>query len=320
MTEPRHEEYQYLELLDHILKYGNEKGDRTGTGTKSIFGAQMRFNLRDSFPLLTTKKMYWKGIVEELLFFIRGETNTKLLEDKGVKIWEGNTSREFLDKHNPPLRYPEGEAGPVYGFQWRNWNGTYEAKAEATEFEQKNYKDGGYAFIPKNEKYTIHKLQDGIDQLANLVETLRTNPNDRRMILTAWNPSQNDLMCLPSCHSFSQFYVANGELSCHMTQRSCDLFLGYGFNLSSYSLLTCILANLVGLKPGDFIWSGGDTHIYLNHIDQCKLQLTREPHPFPKLFIKKPLYTLEDVEKMDLSDFELMDYKCHAGIKAEMAV
>jgi len=304
-----HEEFQYLDLLKYILEYGNEKGDRTGTGTKSMFGAQMRFNLRDQFPIITTKKVFWKGVVEELLW----------LEEKGVKIWQGNTSREFLDKHNPPLRYPEGEIGPGYGFQWRNWGGTYDPRAEA-DFEQKNYKDGGYAFVPINEKFIIKKEKDGIDQLANVIETLRTNPNDRRMIVNAWNPEQVDDMALPPCHMFFQFYVANGELSCHMYQRSCDMFLGVPFNISSYALLTYIVAELVDLKPGDFIWSGGDCHVYNNHLEQAQQQLGREPKPFPKLVMHKKLFNLEGVDKLELKDFELIGYDPHAPIKAEMAV
>ncbi len=316
----RHEEYQYLDLLKNILENGVEKGDRTGVGTKSIFGAQMRFDLRKQFPILTTKKVFWKGVVEELLWFMRGDTDSKLLEGKGVKIWQGNTSRDFLDKHNPPLRYPEGEIGPGYGFQWRNWGGTYESKTESTEFVQKNNKDGGYSFSPTNEKFTVKKEYDGIDQLSNVIEMLRTNPNDRRMIVNAWNPEQINDMALPPCHMFFQFYCANNELSCHMYQRSCDIFLGVPFNISSYALLTYIISNIVGMLPGDFIWSGGDCHIYNNHVEQVKQQLTREPKTFPNLKILKTLYSLKDINNLEFADFFLDGYDPHAGIKAEMAI
>lgn len=293
--EKQHEENKYLHLLQRILDEGTTKGDRTGTGTKSVFGTQLSFDLSNSFPIITTKKVYWKGVVEELLWFIRGETDSKKLEEKGVKIWTGNTSREFLDKKG--LKYPEGEIGPGYGFQWRHWGKEYK------------YNEN---------QYTI--MYEGVDQLANVINTLKKNPNDRRMIVSAWNVSEIDKMALPPCHLLYQFDVTDGKLNCQWYQRSVDSFLGLPFNISSYALLTCLIAKVVGLKPGTLTFSGGDTHLYLNHLDQAKEQVSRNPFPFPQLNIKKDIKSLEDIEALELSDLELVGYISHAPIKAEMAV
>ncbi len=297
------EEYQYLHLMEDILEKGTEKSDRTGTGTKSIFGTTLKFDLRTSFPILTTKKVFWKGVVEELLWFIRGETDSKKLEEKGVKIWVGNTSKEFLANHKPfPLNYPEGDIGPGYGYQWRSW-GKY------------------YCPIEDPEAIIFSRIvHGGIDQLRQVVDQLKSNPNDRRMIVSAWNPDQIDMMALPPCHLLWQVYVSNGELHLQFYQRSVDTFLGLPFNISSYALLTCLLAKISGLKPGTVTFVGGDTHIYMNHIDQVKEQLTRTPYKFPALNIKKDIKTLEDIENLSFDDIELNDYKSHAAIKAPMAV
>jgi thymidylate synthase len=295
--EAEHEEYKYLHLLQKILDTGTVKGDRTGVGTKSIYGTQLKFDLSKSFPILTTKRVFWKGVVEELLWFIRGETDSKKLEEKGVKIWVGNTSREFLDKKG--LDYPDGEIGPGYGFQWRHWgkpyNGFYGVNAQGN-------------------------TPNGIDQLANVIDKLRNNPTDRRMIVSAWNVSEIDKMALPPCHLLYQFDVTNGKLNCMWTQRSVDSLLGLPFNISSYALLTVLLAKITNLQPGTLTFSGGDTHIYLNHIDQCNEQISREPFPFPQLNIKKDIKTLEDIEALALEDLELVGYQSHAAIKAPMAI
>lgn len=293
--EKQHEEFKYINLMENILQNGIEKSDRTGVGTKSIFGTQVKFDLSKSFPILTTKKVFWKGVVEELLWFIRGETDSKKLEEKGVNIWKGNTSREFLDKKG--LGYPEGEIGPGYGFQWRHWNGDYKT-----------------TYV--NPKWA----NEGIDQLQKVVDTLKTNPNDRRIIVSAWNPSQLEAMALPPCHLLFQFYVENGTLSCQFYQRSVDSFLGLPFNISSYALLTYLLAKITGLTPGTLTFTGGDTHIYLNHIEQVKEQLSRVPYQFPQLNIKKDVQTLKDLENLSLADLELVGYNSHPAIKATMAV
>lgn len=298
--EKEHEEYKYLNLMQRILDEGVEKSDRTGVGTKSIFGTQLQFDLSQSFPVLTTKKVFWKGVVEELLWFVRGETDSKLLEQKGVKIWVGNTSREFLDKKG--LNYPEGEIGPGYGFQWRHWGATYQNPLGTIM------------------KKSLNDSNRGIDQLANLIHTLINNPNDRRLIVSAWNVAEIERMALPPCHMMYQFYVENGTLSCQWYQRSVDSFLGLPFNISSYALLTCLIAKIVGLNPGKLTFVGGDTHIYLNHINQVKEQLVRIPYKFPQLNIKKDIQTLEDIEALELADLELVGYQSHAPIKAEMAV
>lgn len=290
---------QYLELVNHILTDGVNKQDRTGVGTLSVFGYQMRFNLEDGFPILTTKKIYWKGVVEELLWILRGETNSKILEKKNVNIWKGNTTREFLD--NRGLSYPEGEIGPAYGFQLRNFNGSYRMAGGVNPY--------------------LSKMSNGEDQLRNVVENLKTNPDSRRHVVTLWNPLQVDKGALPPCHGcLIQFYVANNKLSCHMNQRSCDVGLGVPFNIASYALFTHIVAQICGYEVGELIWTGGDTHIYLNHIEPLKKQLTREPYPMPKIAIHADLQSVNDIDKLRYEDVELIGYQSHPKIKMEMAV
>jgi thymidylate synthase len=262
---------QYLDLLDHVLKTGTEKKDRTGTGTISVFGYQMRFNLEDGFPLLTTKKLHLKSIIHELLWFIAGDTNIRYLKENGVKIWD-----EWADK--------EGNLGPIYGYQWRSWPA-----------------DGG--------KKT--------DQLLNVVRSIKETPDSRRLIVSAWNVGEIDKMALPPCHVMFQFYVADGKLSCQLYQRSADIFIGVPFNIASYALLTMMIAQVTGLKPGDFIHTLGDAHIYLNHTEQVKLQLTREPYPSPRMIINPEV---KDILKFRFDDFTLTDYVSHPHIKGEVSV
>jgi thymidylate synthase len=306
--EKTHEEYKYLHLLEDIMENGVVKGDRTGVGTKSIFGTQLKFDLSKSFPILTTKKVFWKGIVEELLWFIRGETDSKKLEAKGVNIWKGNTSREFLDKRG--LNYPEGEIGPCYGFLWRHWGGDYTVYVGGDEHKSYYGKDC----------VKQYGSESGIDQLAKVINTIKTNPNDRRMVVSAWDVANLDKMALNPCHLLYQFDVTDGYLNCMWTQRSVDTFLGLNFNISSYALLTYLIAKITNLKPGKLTFCGGDTHIYLNHIEQCKEQISRTPYPFPQLSIKKDIKTLQDIENLSLEDLELINYKSHATIKADMAI
>lgn len=288
----QHEEYQYLNLVRRILGEGIQRGDRTGTGTLSIFGAQMRFSLRDNiFPLLTTKKVFWRGVVEELLWFIKGQTNANILSSKKVRIWEANGSREALDN----LGFSErsvGDLGPVYGFQWRHFGAKYQNM---------------------NTDYT----GQGVDQLQNVIKALKTNPTDRRMIMTAWNPSALHEMALPPCHLLAQFYVGDGELSCQMYQRSCDMGLGVPFNIASYALLTRLLADVTGLKPGEFIHTLGDAHVYNNHIDALKVQIEREPRFFPKLVFKKHR---DKIEEFVFDDFDLQGYEPHDSVSMKMAL
>ena len=250
---------------------GTQKSDRTGTGTRSVFGRQMRFDLSESFPLITTKRVHFKSVALELLWFLRGDSNVRWLQERGVSIWN-----EWADD--------DGELGPVYGVQWRSWPAP----------------DGGQ-----------------IDQIAKVVESIRTNPDSRRHIVTAWNPAEVDNMALPPCHAMFQFYVADGRLSCQLYQRSADTFLGVPFNIASYALLTLMVAQQTGLEPGEFIWSGGDVHIYDNHVDQVREQLSREPFPYPKLHIRR---TPESIFDYALEDFEVLDYRHHPGIKAPIAV
>lgn len=259
---------QYLDLLRDILENGVDKMDRTGVGTRSVFGRQMRFDLNEGFPLLTTKKMHLKSIIYELLWFIKGDTNVKYLQEHGVRIWN-----EWADEN--------GDLGPIYGAQWRNWNG------------------------------------DGIDQLAEVIETLKRNPNDRRMIVSAWNPSQLKAMHLPPCHMMFQFYVANGKLSCMLYQRSCDMFLGVPFNIASYALLTMMIAQVCGLKLGEFVHTLGDTHIYHNHFEQVKEQLKRVPLALPQMKINPDI---KDINDFKFEDFELQNYQSYPPIKAQVAV
>lgn len=262
---------QYLNLLDHVIKTGTEKTDRTGTGTISVFGYQMRFNLEEGYPLLTTKKLHLKSIIHELLWFISGDTNTKYLNDNGVKIWN-----EWADK--------DGNLGPVYGYQWRTWP------------------------ADKGKK---------IDQLINVINSIKNTPDSRRHIVSAWNVGDLEKMALPPCHLMFQFYVAGGKLSCQLYQRSADIFLGVPFNIASYALLTLMVAQATNLKPGDFVHTLGDAHIYLNHLDQVKQQMTREPYRLPKMVINPGV---NDILKFRFEDFTLKDYICHPHIKGEISV
>ncbi|NLG82267.1 MAG: thymidylate synthase [Bacilli bacterium] len=262
---------QYLELCRHVLKNGTRKEDRTGTGTISTFGYQMRFDLAKGFPLLTTKKLHVKSIIHELLWFIKGDTNIKYLQENGVSIWN-----EWADKN--------GDLGPVYGHQWRKWE----------------TKDGRV-----------------IDQLSNVIDEIKKNPNSRRLIVSAWNVGDLDKMALPPCHLLFQFYVSNNKLSCQLYQRSADIFLGVPFNIASYSLLTMMVAHVCGLELGDFVHTLGDCHIYLNHLDQVNLQLTREPKPLPKMLINPEVKSIFDFK---YEDFTLVDYDPHPHIKGEVSV
>ena len=264
-------ERQYLELLQEVLERGARKSDRTGTGTRSVFGRQLRFDLRDSFPLLTTKKLHFKSIVYELLWFLRGETNVRWLQERGVSIWD-----EWADEN--------GELGPVYGYQWRHWNTP----------------EGGQ-----------------IDQLADVIKSLKSNPDSRRHIVTAWNPADVPHMKLPPCHAFFQFYVADGSLSCQMYQRSADLFLGVPFNIASYAALTVMVAQVAGLEADEFVLTLGDAHLYLNHLEQARLQLEREPKPFPRLKLNP---AVKDIFGFAYEDFTLEGYEPHPAIKAPIAV
>lgn len=261
---------QYLDLMEHVLADGVEKRDRTGTGTISVFGHQMRFNLADGFPLLTTKKLHLKSIVHELLWFLAGDTNVKYLNDHGVKIWD-----KWADER--------GELGPVYGHQWRSW--------------------------PASDGSTI-------DQIANVVAGIRKNPDSRRLIVTAWNPADVEKMALPPCHCLFQFYVAKGKLSCQLYQRSADIFIGVPFNIASYALLTHMIAQQSDLESGEFIWSGGDCHLYNDHLEQARLQLTRAPLSPPKLIVKRRPASLFDYR---YEDFEFAEYRAHPHIPAPVA-
>lgn len=260
----------YEDLLRRVLAEGAPKADRTGTGTRSIFGAQMRFDLSDSFPLITTKKVHLKSIIHELIWFLKGDTNVKYLRENGVTIWD-----EWADG--------QGDLGPVYGVQWRSWP------------------------TPEGEH---------IDQVAQVIETLRRNPDSRRIIVSAWNVGDLDDMALAPCHAFFQFHVADGKLSCQLYQRSADMFLGVPFNIASYALLTMMVAQQTGLEPGEFVWTGGDCHIYDNHVEQVEKQLAREPFPYPHMRIRER----DSIDDYEYDDFELVGYQHHPGIKAPVAV
>lgn len=288
------EEMQYLAMCREIIENGVQRGDRTGTGTLSKFGTQMRFSLRDgTLPLLTTKRTFWRGVAEELLWFVQGNTNANDLAAKDIHIWDGNGSREFLDSRNLPHR-EVGDLGPVYGFQWRHFGA--------------EYKD-------MHTDYTGL----GVDQLAECIDKIKNNPEDRRIIMSAWNPADLDVMALPPCHMFCQFYVdtKKNELSCQMYQRSADMGLGVPFNIASYALLTHMMAQVTGRKPGDFVHTIGDAHVYLNHVDALKEQLDRPPRAFPKIKINPDKMNIDDFE---YSDFEVIGYKPHKTIKMKMAV
>ncbi|WP_315768595.1 MULTISPECIES: thymidylate synthase [unclassified Bradyrhizobium] len=278
---------QYHDLLQKILTEGVQKGDRTGTGTLSIFGHQMRFDLSQGFPLLTTKRLPFKAIAVELLWFLRGDTNIKFLHDHGVTIWD-----EWADEN--------GDLGPVYGKQWRSWPG----KLLHADIDRQTG-------MPSAVHY------ESIDQIANVVQQIKTTPNSRRLIVSAWNPTEVDEMALPPCHCLFQFYVANGKLSCQLYQRSADVFLGVPFNIASYALLTTMLAQVTGLQPGDFVHSFGDTHLYLNHLDQAREQLTREPGRLPTLLLS-PHVT--DIFDFTYNSMSLAGYNPYPPIKADVAV
>lgn len=280
-------ESKYLELLSNILDNGEKKSDRTGVGTLSVFGTNLKFSLENNtLPLLTTKKMAIKSIVEELLFFIRGDTDSKLLEQKGVNIWKGNTSREFLDKRGL-FSYKEGEMGPMYGAQWRDFSRC----------------DG----------------QKGVDQLEQSLHLLKNDPNSRRILISAYNPNVSNLCVLDPCHLLIQFNVSGNNLSCQWYQRSVDSFLGLGFNITSYAILTHLMAEAAGLKAKELIFVGGDTHIYLNHVNQVKEQISRTPYNFPTISIPK-VSSIQDMEKLSFEDFKINNYISHPSIKAEMAI
>ena len=272
---------QYLDLVEHVLKEGNEKSDRTGTGTKSVFGYQMRFDLSEGFPMVTTKKLHLKSIIHELLWFLKGDTNIHYLQENGVRIWN-----EWADE--------KGNLGPVYGYQWRNWNG------------------------------------EEIDQIKDIIHTLKTSPDSRRMLVSAWNPSvlpdtsksfaenvANNKVALPPCHAFFQFYVADGKLSCQLYQRSADVFLGVPFNISSYALLTLMMAQVCGLEAGDFVHTFGDAHIYSNHKEQIELQLSRAPKKLPTIKMNSEI---KDLFEFTFDDFELVDYDPYPLIKGAVAI
>ena len=263
--------HQYHDLMERVLNSGVEKRDRTGTGTLSIFGHQMRFDLADGFPMMTTKKLFLRAIIHELLWFLKGDTNVRYLQDHGVTIWD-----EWANAN--------GELGPVYGHQWRSW--------------------------PDGHGSTI-------DQIANLIADIKRNPDSRRLIVTAWNPADVPKMALPPCHCLFQFYVANGKLSCQLYQRSADIFLGVPFNIASYALLTMMVAQVTGLAPGEFIHSFGDAHLYLNHLDQAREQLSRKPYPLPTMRINSDV---KDIFRFRYEDFTLENYRAHPTIKAEIAV
>jgi thymidylate synthase len=261
----------YLDLMRHVLEHGTRKDDRTGTGTLSVFGWQMRYNLAEGFPLVTTKKCHLRSIIHELLWFLQGDTNIKYLKENGVSIWD-----EWADEH--------GNLGPVYGHQWRSW--------------------------PKPDGGTI-------DQISEVVKTLKSNPDSRRIIVSAWNVADLDRMALAPCHAFFQFYVADGKLSCQLYQRSADIFLGVPFNIASYALLTLMMAQVTGLKPGDFVHTLGDAHLYLNHLDQTREQLSREPRPLPTMTLNPDV---KDIFAFRFEDFTLSGYDPHPAIKAPVAV
>jgi dihydrofolate reductase/thymidylate synthase len=286
------EEFQYLELVKRIIRQGNDRPDRTGTGVLSLFGESMRFDLRNGkFPLLTTKRVFFKGVVEELLWFLRGSTNAKLLRDKGVKIWDGNASRSYLDSIGLYER-EEDDLGPVYGFQWRHFGATYKTMHD-------NY------------------AGQGVDQISDLIRRIKSTPTDRRLILSAWNPIDLNKMALPPCHCFCQFYVHDGYLSCQMYQRSCDMGLGVPFNIASYALLVYIMAFVCDLNPGEFIHVLGDAHVYKNHIESLNEQCKREPRSFPTLEIKAPS---KDVNSITADHIILSNYNPYGQIKMTMSV
>ena len=280
-------ERAYLELLDYVREHGTVKGDRTGTGTLSHFGAQLRFDLSDGFPLLTTKKVHFKSIVYELLWFLSGDTHVGYLQEHGVRIWNEWATAAQTARFNRR----EGDLGPIYGHQWRNYGASKNA-------------DGDYN-------------RDGVDQIANLVEQIKNNPNSRRLIVSGWNPSEADQVALPPCHTLFQLFVANNKLSCQLYQRSADLFLGVPFNIASYALLTHMIAQVCGLEVGEFVWTGGDCHIYQNHLEQVATQLGRELMPLPSLQLNPKV---DDIFAFTYDDIHVHNYESHPTIKAPVAV
>lgn len=277
----------YLNLLQHIIDTGDDKGDRTGTGTRSVFGYQMRFDLKQGFPLLTTKKMHLKSIIYELLWFIKGDTHIKYLTDNGVSIWDEWATAEQTAKFGREV----GDLGPVYGHQWRNFG--------ASKNEQGQYN------------------ADGFDQLKWLINEIKTNPNSRRLIISGWNPQEANQVALPPCHTLFQFFVVNGKLSCQLYQRSADVFLGVPFNIASYALLTHMIAQVCDLQVGEFVWTGGDTHLYHNHFEQAQLQLSREPLPLCQLELNP---NIKDLFEFTFDDIKIVNYQSHERIKADVAV
>lgn len=286
-----HPEYQYLNLVRDVMETGIKKDDRTGVGTISKFGAMMRFSLEDSFPLFTTKRVFWRGVALELLWFISGSTDARILSKQGVKIWDGHSSRAFLDSRGFYDR-EVGSIGPMYGFLFRHW---------------------GAKYVDMDTDYT----GQGIDQLKECIRLIKEEPTSRRIVMNMWNASDIDKMSLAPCHCMVQFQVNNGKLSCMMTQRSADLLLGVAFNTSSYALLTCLIAHSCGLQPGEFVHSMGDCHVYLNHIEPAKIQLERTPRPFPKIIFK---CDPKDIDDYTMDDFEIVGYNPHPAIKMEMAI
>jgi len=282
-------EQAYLDLIRYVRDHGTQKGDRTGTGTLSVFGAQMRFDLNDGFPLLTTKKIHTKSVIYELLWFLKGDTHVQYLQDHGVRIWNEWATAEQTARFGRA----EGDLGPVYGHQWRNFG--------ATTDEQGNY------------------LADGVDQIRQVVEQIKINPNSRRLIVSGWNPKEADQVALPPCHTLFQFFVADGKLSCQLYQRSADLFLGVPFNIASYALLTHMIAQVTGLGVGEFVWTGGDCHIYNNHLAQVNEQLSRERemYPLPQLQLNP---SIDDIFAFKFDDITIQNYQSHPTIKAEVAV
>ena len=280
-------EQAYLDLLQHVLTHGTEKGDRTGTGTLSHFGAQLRFDLADGFPLLTTKKVHFKSIVYELFWFLSGSTHVDYLQENGVRIWNEWSTAEQTARFNRPA----GDLGPVYGHQWRNYG--------ATKDENGIYNN------------------DGIDQITQVVEQIKNNPNSRRLIVSGWNPGEAEQVALPPCHTLFQFFVADNKLSCQLYQRSADLFLGVPFNIASYALLTHMVAQVCGLEVGEFVWTGGDCHIYQNHREQVELQLTRELYTLPTLTLNS---NVTDIFAFKYEDISIDGYESHPAIKAKVAV
>ena len=287
MITTKKNEAAYLDLIRYVRDHGTENGDRTGTGTRSHFGAQLRFDLSDGFPLLTTKKVHMKSITYELFWFLKGDTHVKYLQDNGVRIWNEWSTAEQTARFGRP----EGELGPIYGHQWRNYGASKKP-------------DGSYN-------------QDGVDQIVEVIEQIKNNPNSRRLIVSGWNPAEATQVALPPCHTLFQFFVADGKLSCQLYQRSADLFLGVPFNIASYSLLTHMIAQVCDLEVGEFIWTGGDCHLYQNHIEQVNEQLSREAYELPTLWLNPDI---KDIFDFTFDDIRVENYKSHPAIKAPVAV